>query len=75
MKFQIKANPNGQYYLPKEVRQELCRKLELICTAQAAVIYPEGLHPQKVQQSLLIILHDLRNRSELQRQEEIHEPY
>ena len=29
VKFRVKANPSGQYYFPKEVRQELGKELDL----------------------------------------------
>jgi bifunctional DNA-binding transcriptional regulator/antitoxin component of YhaV-PrlF toxin-antitoxin module len=69
VKFRIKANPSGQYYLPKEVREELGDKLELICNAKTGVIYPEGTSLQIVLQSLEIILRDLHHRLELEERE------
>jgi len=67
VKFKVKANPSGQYYLPKEVREELGERLELICNAKAAVIFPEGLSLKTVIQSLEIIQKDLHHRRELER--------
>lgn len=69
VKFKVKANPSGQYYFPKEVRKELGSKLELICNVNAAVIFPQGIHPENVLQSLEVIQKDLRHRSELQKKE------
>jgi len=67
VKFKVRANPNGQYYLPKEVREELGERLELICNARAAVIFPEGMSLKTVLQSLEIIKKDLHHRRELER--------
>ena len=69
VKFKVKANPSGQYYLPKEVREELGEKLELICNTKAAVIFPEGVPLKTVLQSLEIIQKDLRHRRELEGEE------
>lgn len=67
VKFKVKANPSGQYYLPKEVREELGKKLELICNAKAAVIFPEGIPLTTVLQSLEVIQKDLHHRSKLEK--------
>lgn len=69
VKFRIKANPSGQYYLPKEVRQELGSILELICNTKAAVIFPQGIQPQTVLRSLEVIQKDLLNRIKFQEKE------
>ncbi len=69
VKFKVKANPSGQYYLPKEVREELGAKLELICNARAGVIFPEGTSPQVVLQSLEVIQKDLKHRLQLKPRE------
>jgi bifunctional DNA-binding transcriptional regulator/antitoxin component of YhaV-PrlF toxin-antitoxin module len=69
VKFTVKANPSGQYYFPKEVRKELGSNLELICSVNAAVIFPQGLHPETVLRSLEVIQNDLLHRSELQKKE------
>lgn len=41
VKFRIRSNPSGQYYLPKEVREELGRELELFSRARATRVCPE----------------------------------
>lgn len=69
VKFKVKANPQGQYYFPKEVREELGKKLELICNARAAVIFPEGLRIETILKSLEIIRTDLNHRMLLQKEE------
>ena len=69
VKFKVKANPSGQYYLPKEVREELGNRLELVCNARAGVIYPEGTPLETVLQSLEVIQKDLLHRQELKEKE------
>jgi bifunctional DNA-binding transcriptional regulator/antitoxin component of YhaV-PrlF toxin-antitoxin module len=69
VKFKVKANPQGQYYFPKEVREELGKKLELICNARAGVIFPEGTPLETVLESLEVIQRDLHHRRELQEKE------
>jgi len=69
VKFKLKTNPVGQVYFPKEVREELGEKLELICNAKTAVIFPEGVSLETVLQSLEIIQKDLRHRRELEGEE------
>lgn len=66
VKFTVKANPSGQYYFPKVVRQELGEKLTLICNAKAAVIYSENTPLNTVLESIEIIVRDLRHRLSLQ---------
>ena len=65
VKFQIKANPSGQYYFPKEVREELGKKLELICNAKAAVVFSAETPLETVLKSIEVITKDLRHRVEL----------
>lgn len=68
VKFSVKANPSGQYYFPKEVRQELGRKLTLICNTKAAVVYPEDASLSTVLESINIISRDLSHRLRLQKE-------
>jgi len=70
VKFKVKANPQGQYYFPKEVRQELGKKLELVCNARAGVIFPEGTPLETVLDSLDVIQQDLDHRRELKEKED-----
>jgi len=62
VKFTVKANPAGQYYFPKEVRQELGHRLTLVCNAKAAVVFPEGTNIDTVLESIKIIVQDLSHR-------------
>jgi len=67
VKFKVKANPQGQYYFPKEVREELGEKLELICNAKAAVVFSAETRLEVVLRSIEIITKDLRHRVELEK--------
>lgn len=69
VKFRVKANPSGQYYFPKEVREELGEKLTLVCNAQAAVVFPEGASLKSVLQSIELIMNDLSHRLQLEKEE------
>ncbi|MEM3356899.1 MAG: hypothetical protein QW166_03625 [Candidatus Bathyarchaeia archaeon] len=66
VKFKVKANPSGQYYLPKEVREELGQELELVCNAKVAVVYNIQTPLEAILKSIDIIRKDLRHRLELQ---------
>jgi bifunctional DNA-binding transcriptional regulator/antitoxin component of YhaV-PrlF toxin-antitoxin module len=70
VKFKVKANPSGQYYFPKEVRQELGEDLELICNAKAAVVYNAETSLETVLKSIEVIQKDLKHRVEMQKQKE-----
>lgn len=67
VKFTVKANPQGQYYFPKEVREELGDKLTLICNARAAVVYSSETSLQVVLDSVHVIIQDLEHRLKLQK--------
>lgn len=69
VKFRVKANPQGQYYFPKEVREELGESLELVCNAKAAVVYSAETPLTTILESIDIIIKDLRHRLELQQKE------
>ena len=65
VKFKIKSNPVGQYYFPKEIREEFGEVLELIANANAAVVFPEGTPLDLVLKSLEVIRMDLLNRLQI----------
>ena len=67
VKFRIKANPVGQFYFPKEIREELGESLELIANAKTAVVFPEGTPLDIVLKSLDVIKSDLQHRLEMER--------
>jgi bifunctional DNA-binding transcriptional regulator/antitoxin component of YhaV-PrlF toxin-antitoxin module len=66
VKFHTKSNPQGQYYLPKEVREELGENLDLICNAKAAVIYNSSTPLEAVLKSLEVLTADLQQRRDLE---------
>jgi len=68
VKFKVKANPSGQYYFPKEVREELGKELTLICNAQAAVVFPENVSLKNVLESIELIMKDLKHRIQLEKE-------
>jgi bifunctional DNA-binding transcriptional regulator/antitoxin component of YhaV-PrlF toxin-antitoxin module len=68
VKFQVKANASGQYYFPKEVRQELGDKINLICDTKAAIVFSEDAMLQNVLESIEIIARDLQHRLKLQKE-------
>jgi bifunctional DNA-binding transcriptional regulator/antitoxin component of YhaV-PrlF toxin-antitoxin module len=68
VKFKVKANPQGQYYFPKEVREELGEQLELICNAKAAVVFSAETRLEAVLKSIEVITKDLKHRVELEKE-------
>jgi len=66
VKFKLKTNPVGQVYFPKEVRDELGEKLELIANAKSALVFPEGEPIKNILRSLNVIRNDLENRLQLE---------
>jgi bifunctional DNA-binding transcriptional regulator/antitoxin component of YhaV-PrlF toxin-antitoxin module len=66
VKFKVKANPAGQYYFPKEVRQELGKELSVICNTKAAIFFPVNACIEDVLKSLQIIEADLKHRLQMQ---------
>jgi bifunctional DNA-binding transcriptional regulator/antitoxin component of YhaV-PrlF toxin-antitoxin module len=70
VKFHSRANPQGQYYLPKEVREELGQEIDLICNAKAAIIYNSNTPLNLVLKSLKVLSNDLQHRLEIQKEKE-----
>jgi hypothetical protein len=64
VKFNVHSNPQGQYYLPKEVREELGRNLNLMCNAKAAIIFNVDTPLDQVLKSISVLIQDLKNRIE-----------
>jgi hypothetical protein len=62
VKFKVHSNPQGQYYLPKEVREELGENLDVICSACAAVIFNSNTPLEQVLRSVEVLHSDLQNR-------------
>jgi bifunctional DNA-binding transcriptional regulator/antitoxin component of YhaV-PrlF toxin-antitoxin module len=69
VKFQVKANPSGQYYFPKEVRAELGDKLTMICDTKAAIVFSENMPLTTVLESMEIIAKDLKHRLQIQKED------
>jgi hypothetical protein len=67
--FHTKSNPQGQYYLPKEVRQELGKQIDLICNTKAAIIFNSNTPLDLVLKSLKILCNDVENRMEMEKRE------
>lgn len=67
VKFKLKANDYGQIYLPKEVREELGRNLELVGNTKTAVVFSAGLKAIDVLKSLKVLMLDLQHRAELEK--------
>jgi DNA-binding transcriptional regulator/RsmH inhibitor MraZ len=62
VKFKVHSNPQGQYYLPKEVREELGSTLNLMCNTKAAIIFNENTPLDQVLKSIELLAQDLKNR-------------
>jgi len=55
VRFSVKANPSGQYYFPKEVREEIGRDLYLICGVRTVLLFPKTLELANVIKSIDLI--------------------
>jgi bifunctional DNA-binding transcriptional regulator/antitoxin component of YhaV-PrlF toxin-antitoxin module len=66
VRFKVKANPVGQVYFPKELREELGESFELVANAKTAVLFPENTPLELVLKSLEVIRLDLKNRLEFE---------
>lgn len=73
VKYEIRSNPTGQYYLPKEVREELGPKLFMICSAKAAIVFCPDEPIDVILESLKLIELDLEHRMQIQKREEARE--
>jgi bifunctional DNA-binding transcriptional regulator/antitoxin component of YhaV-PrlF toxin-antitoxin module len=69
VKFRIRANKIGQFYLPKELREELGHNLECIGNARAVVLFKSGMSAEDVLHSVRVIMADLEHRVELEKLE------
>jgi len=66
VKFAVRDDGQGKYYLPKEVREELGKELSLICNAKAAVIFNKETSLELVLESLSLITKEIEHRFQLQ---------
>ena len=62
MKYKLKANPVGQVYFKKDIREQWGDKYELQPNLSAGVIYPEGTPPERILASLEVIRLDLEHQ-------------
>jgi hypothetical protein len=65
VKFRIRANPGGQYYFPKEVREELGKRLSLFCDAKAALVFSDQTSLSIVLESMDVIRKELEHRQRI----------
>lgn len=64
MEYEIKAGPQGHFYLPKRIREALGTELKLVPIAKAGALYPKDADLRQVICSLKIIIEDLELRIE-----------
>ena len=69
VKFKLKSNPQGQYYFPKEIREEWGPTLELEPNLQTGIIYPEGTPATIILRSLKTLKAHFEHRVELEKKE------
>lgn len=70
MKIELKANRQGQIYLPKLLREQWGVEYILIPNAQGGYIYPKGAGAKGALKSLEVVQKDLEHRAELEEKEE-----
>jgi bifunctional DNA-binding transcriptional regulator/antitoxin component of YhaV-PrlF toxin-antitoxin module len=66
MKIELKANQQGQIYLPKLLRDQWGNEYVLIPNAQGGYIYPKGVRAKDALKSLEVVRQDLAHRAELE---------
>lgn len=66
VKYSVKGNATGQYYVPKAVREELGPELVMLCGAKAAVLFAPDQPLDVVITSLEILVQDLKNRMRIE---------
>jgi hypothetical protein len=73
-RYELKSNPTGQYYLTKEVREELGPTPSLICGVRAAIMFCPNEPTEAILESLDILIRDLKHRMQIQRREKQESP-
>lgn len=63
MEYELKAGTQGHIYLPKKIRKAFGDKFILLPNAEAGAIYPKNANPNRVIQSLEVIIADLKLRA------------
>lgn len=71
MKIELKANRQGQIYLPKLLREQWGLEYILIPNAQGGYIYPKGAGAKRALKSLEVVQKDLEHRAELEAAKEV----
>jgi hypothetical protein len=66
MKIELRANQQGQIYLPKLLRDQWGNEYVLIPNAQGGYIYPKGVGAKDALRSLEVVRQDLAYRAELE---------
>jgi hypothetical protein len=66
LEYEIKAGPQGHFYIPKRIRETLGTELKVIPNAKAAIFFPSNVSLEDVLQSLKIIRLDLEHRLKMQ---------
>jgi len=67
VELKISIAKNRITYIPKDIVEQLGRKLKVIPNARSAVIFPEDAEYEEVIESLKVILADLELRARLKR--------
>jgi len=66
MRIELKANSQGQIYLPKILRDQWGNEYVLIPNATGGYIYPKNARAKDALKSLDVIRKDLKHRIELE---------
>jgi len=69
LKIDLKANQQGQIYLPKLLRDEWGNEYILIPNANGGYIYPKTVKAEDALKSLEVVKKDLEHRAELEKRE------
>lgn len=70
MKIELKANRQGQIYLPKLVRDEWGNEYILIPNANGGYIFPKHVKPKDALKSMDVVRKDLEHRAQLEASKE-----
>lgn len=66
MKIKLKANQQGQIYIPKLLRDEWGNEYILIPNAQGGYIFPKSVTARDALKSLEVVKKDLQHRAEIE---------
>jgi len=68
MKIELKANRQGQIYLPKILREQWGSEYILIPNAQGGYVYPKAAGAKGALKSLEVVQKELEHRVELEKE-------